>query len=140
MRKREILFLCTGNSCRSQMAEGFAHQMGWDAYSAGTKPEIDVNPFAIKVMSEIDIDISNHIPQSVNEYLDENFNIIATVCDNARETCPVFSGSSDHQIHHGFEDPADVTGSDGEITKVYRRIRDEIRDWVTEIKGEFNLK
>ena len=122
------------------MAEGFAHQMGWDAYSAGTKPEIDVNPFAIKVMLEIDIDISNHIPQSVNEYLDENFNIIATVCDNARETCPVFTGSSKHQIHHGFEDPADATGSDGEITKVYRRIRDEIRDWVTELKGEFNLK
>ena len=115
------------------MAEGFAHQMGWDAYSAGTKPEIDVNPFAIKVMLEIDIDISNHIPQSVNEYLDENFNIIATVCDNARETCPVFSGSSDHQIHHGFEDPANATGSDEEITKVYCRIRDEIRDWVKEL-------
>ena len=133
--KRKILFLCTGNSCRSQMAEGFAHQMGWDAYSAGTKPEIDVNPFAIKVMSEIDIDISNHIPQSVNEYLDENFNIIATVCDNARETCPIFSGSSDHQIHHGFEDPAEANGSDGEITEVYRRIRDEIQDWVKELMG-----
>ena len=89
--------------------------------------------------TEIDIDISNHIPQSVNEYLDENFNIIATVCNNAHETCPVFTGSSKHQIHHGFEDPADATGSDGEITKVYRRIRDEIRDWVTELKGEFNL-
>ena len=115
------------------MAEGFALDMGWDAYSAGTKPEIDVNPFAIKVMSEIDIDISNHIPQSVNEYLDENFNIIATLCDNARETCPVFSGSSDHQIHHGFEDPADARGSDGEITKVYCRIRDEILDWGKEL-------
>ena len=84
-------------------------------------------------MIEIGIDISNHVPQSVNEYLDENFNIIATVCDNARETCPVFSSSSDHQIHHGFEDPADATGSDREITKVYRRIRDEIRDWVTKL-------
>ena len=115
------------------MAEGFAHNMGWDAYSAGTKPEIEVNPFAIIVMTEIGIDISNHIPQSVNEYLDENFNIIATVCDNARETCPIFSGSSDHQIHHGFEDPADATGSDGEITKVYRCIRDEILDWVKEL-------
>ena len=107
--------------------------MGWDAYSAGTKPEIEVNPFAIKVMTEIDIDISNHIPQSVNEYLDENFEIVATMCDNARETCPVFTGVSKHQIHRGFEDPADASGSDGEITEVYRRIRDEIRDWVTKL-------
>ena len=114
--------------------------MGCDAYSAGTKPEIEVNPFAIKVMTEIGIDISNHIPQSVNEYLNENFNIIATVCNNAHATCPAFTSSSDHQIHLGFEDPADATGSDGEITKVYRRIRDEIRDWVTELKKEFNLK
>ena len=113
--------------------------MGWEAYSAGTNPEIEVNPFAVKVMTEIGIDISNHIPQSINEYLDENFNVIATVCDNARKTCPVFTGSSDHQIHHGFEDPADAAGSDGEITKVYRRIRDEILDWVTELKREFNL-
>ena len=133
LEKRKILFLCTGNSCRSQIAEGFALDMGWDAYSAGTKPEIEVNPFAIKVMTEIDIDISNHIPQSVNEYLDENFNIIATVCNNAHETCPVYTSSSKHQIHHGFEDPADATGSDGEITKVYRRIRDEIRVWVAKL-------
>ena len=139
LEKRRILFICTGNSCRSQMAEGIAREAGLESYSAGTNPEIEVNPFAVKVMTEIGIDISNHIPQSVNEYLDENFNIIATLCDNARETCPVFSGSSDHQIHHGFEDPVDATGSDGEITKVYRRIRDEIRDWVTELKGEFNL-
>ena len=115
------------------MAEGFAYQMGWDAYSAGTKPEIKINPFAVKVMIEIGIDISNHIPQSVNEYLDENFNIIATVCDNVHETCPIFSGSFDHQIHHGFEDPADARGSNGEITKVYCRIRDEILDWVKEL-------
>ena len=115
------------------MAEGFALEMGWDAYSAGTKPEIDVNPFAIKVMLEIDIDISNHIPQSVNEYLDKNFNIIATVCNNAHATCPVFTGSSKHQIHHSFEDPAYTTGSDTEITEVYCRIRDEIRDWVKKL-------
>ena len=133
LEKRKILFLCTGNSCRSQIAEGFALDMGWDAYSAGTKPEIEVNPFAEKVMMEIGIDISNHFPQSVNEYLDENFEIIAIVCNNAHETCPVFTGSLKHQIHHGFEDPSDATGSDGEITKVYRRIRDEIRDWVTKL-------
>ena len=115
------------------MAEGLAHDMGWAAYSAGTKPELEVNPFAKKVMIEIGIDISKHLPQSVNEYLDENFNIIATVCDNAREKCPLFTGSSDHQIHHGFEDPADARGSDGEITEVYRRIRDEIQDWITKL-------
>jgi arsenate reductase len=109
--------------------------MGWDAYSAGIKPETQVNPFAINVMAEIGIDIAQHTPESISKYLDENFDIVATLCDNARETCPVFSGSSDHQIHHGFEDPADARGSDGEITEVYRRIRDEIRDWVKELTG-----
>ena len=133
MGKRKILFLCTGNSCRSQMAEGFTHQMGWDAYSAGTKPETQVNPFAINVMAEIGIDISYHTPEPISKYLDENFDIVATLCDNARETCPVFTGVSKHQIHCGFEDPADTTGSDMEITKVYRRIRDEIREWVKEL-------
>ena len=116
------------------MMEGFALNMGWDAYSAGTKPEIEVNPFAIKVMTEIGIDISNHIPQSVNEYLDENFDIVATLCDNARETCSVFTGVSKYQIHNGFIDPADATGSDGEITEVYRQVRDEIQEWVAELK------
>ena len=115
------------------MAEGFARKAGWKAFSAGTKPENDVNSFAIKVMIDIGIDISNHVPQSVNEYLNKNFNIIATVCDNARETCPIFSGSSDQQVHHNFEDPADATGSKEEITKVYCRIRDEIRDWIKEL-------
>ena len=136
MEKRKILFLCTGNSCRSQMAEGFANQMGWDAYSAGTKPEAEVNPFAVKVMAEIGINISLHSPDHISMYLDANFEIIATVCDNARETCPVFTDRSDHQIHHGFEDPADAAGSDEEITEVYRRIRDEIRGWVKELTGD----
>ena len=140
MGKRKILFLCTGNSCRSQMAEGFALDMGWDAYSAGTKPEIQGNPFAINVMAEIGVDISQHTPEPISKYLDENFYIVATLCDNARETCPVFTGVSKHQIHNGFIDPADATGSDGEITEVYRQVRDEIRDWVIELKEEFNLK
>ena len=139
LEKRKILFLCTGNSWRSQMAEGIARDVGWESYSAGTKPEFKINPFAKRVMIEIGIDISKHSPQSVNEYLNENFEIIATVCDNARETCPVFTGSSDHKIHHGFEDPADATGSDREITEVYRCIRDDIRDWMKELMGEFNL-
>jgi len=119
------------------MAEGFALDMGWDAYSAGTKPEIEVNSFAVSVMAEVGIDISHHIPKPVSKYLDKNFDIIATVCDNARETCPVFTGSSKHQIHQGFIDPADAAGSDGEITEVYRRIRDKIQIWVDAISRDY---
>ena len=137
MARKKILILCTGNSCRSQMAEGFAHHVGWKAFSAGTKPEVEVNPFAVKVMAEIGIDISNHIPQSVNEFLHEDFNLVATVCDNAREVCPVFTGKCEHQMHHGFTDPANATGSDAEITEVYRQVRDEIREWLGEISREY---
>ena len=119
------------------MAEGFAHQMGWDAYSAGTKPETQVNPFAINVMAEIGIDILHHTPEPIGKYLDKNFDIVATLCDNARETCPVFTGISKHQIHYGFIDPADAAGSDKEITKVYRRIRDEIQEWIDAISRDY---
>ncbi len=133
MEKRKILFLCTGNSCRSQMAEGFAQEMGWNAYSAGTKPEIEVNPFAVKVMEEMGIDIAGHVPEPISKYLDKDFDIVVTVCNNAREACPLFTGSCKQQIHNGFIDPADAAGSDAEITKVYRQVRDEIQVWVTEL-------
>ena len=133
MEKRKILFLCTGNSCRSQMAEGIAREGGWESCSAGTKPEIKVNPFAVNVMREIGIDISQHTPKPVSKYLNENFYIVATVCDNARDACPVFTGNYEYQIHHGFADPADATGNDEQITEVYRRVRDEILKWVTEL-------
>jgi arsenate reductase len=133
MEKRKILFLCTGNSCRSQMAEGFAHEMGWHAYSAGTKPEIQVNPFAVKVMEEMGIDIAAHMPEPVSTYLEKDFDIVATVCDNAQKACPVFTGRCKQKIHHGFIDPADATGSDAEITEVYRQVRDEIREWMAEL-------
>ena len=119
------------------MAEGFANQRGWDAYSAGTKPEAEVNPFAVKVMAEVGIDISHCTPKSVNEYLEKKFYIVFTVCDNTREACPVFTDSSEHQIHHGFEDPANGTGNDREITEVYRRIRDEIQKWVDAISRDY---
>jgi len=115
------------------MAEGFALDMGWDAYSAGTKPEIEVNSFAVSVMAEVGIDISHHTPKPVSKYLDENFDIIATVCDNARETCPVFTASCNKKIHHGFIDPADAAGSDEEIRKVYHLVRDEIQEWMTKL-------
>ena len=119
------------------MAEGFARGSGWQAYSAGTTPESTVNPFAVQVMAEIGIDISHHIPQSINEYLDGNYYLIATVCDNAKEKCPVFTGSCEHKIHYGFEDPADASGSDKEITKVYRQIRDEIQVWIKKISRNY---
>ena len=115
------------------MAEGFAHKMGWDAYSAGTNPETQVNPFAINVMAEIGIDIAQHTPEPISKYLDEKFDIVATLCDNARETCSIFTEASDRQIHNGFIDPAATTGSDGEITEVYRQVRDEIRGLVKEL-------
>ena len=134
---KKILFLCTGNSCRSQMAEGFAHKMGWQAFSAGTKPETKVNPFAVKVMENIDIDISHHIPESVNKYLDDNFDIVATVCDNARETCPLFTGEFIHMIHYGFNDPAKAIGNHHKIITVYRQVRDEIGAWVEKLNKEY---
>ena len=138
--KNKILILCTGNSCRSQMAEGFAHKDGWMAFSAGTKPESKVNPFAVNVMLEIGIDISHHKPQSVNEFLDENFYLIAIICNKARKTCPVFKGISEYQIYHGFEDPADAIGSDREITEVYRQVRDEIQCWLEELRKDYLSK
>ena len=138
--KKKILILCTGNSCRSQMAEGFARQAGWQACSAGTKPEIEVNPVAVKVMTEIGIDISQHTPESINKYLNVDFDIVATVCNNARETCPVMTGSYLHQIHHGFDDPFETKGNNSDITIVYRRIRDEIQVWVDTISEDYLKK
>ena len=135
--KKKILIICTGNSCRSQIAEGFSHEAGWQAYSAGTKPEADINPFAVQVMKELGIDISHHIPQPVNKYLDKNFYLVATLCNNAKETCPIFTGIYKHKIHNGFEDPADAIGSDIEITKVYRQLRDEIQVWVEKLGRDY---
>ena len=121
------------------MAEGFAREAGWQAFSAGTKPEVEVNPFAVKVMAEIGIDISHHIPQSVNEYLEDDFDLVATVCDNARESCPVFMGECNYKIHNGFTDPANATGDDAEIAELYRKVRDEIRDWINNLSKVWNL-
>ena len=120
------------------MAEGFAQEAGWQAFSAGTKPEVEVNPFAVTVMAEIGIDISHHIPQSVNEFLHENFDLVATVCENARAACPVLTGECNYKIHNGFTDPVNATGGDIEITKVYRKVRDEIRDWINNLSKVWN--
>jgi len=126
----KVLILCTGNSCRSQMAEGFLKSFapGIAVYSAGTRPEKAVNPYAVKVMKEAMIDLSGHRPTNVDVFVDESFDYVVTVCDNAKEICPVFTGEVKNRLHIGFEDPADATGSEAEILSTYRRIRDEIKN------------
>ena len=127
--KKRILILCTGNSCRSQMAEGFLKSLdqNLEVYSAGTKPAEKVNPFAIKAMTEVGIDISNGVAEDVEKYLSQSFDYVITVCDNAKETCPVFLGDVKHRLHIGFDDPADAVGTEEEVMPVYRRVRDEIK-------------
>ncbi len=127
--KAKFLILCTGNSCRSQMAEGYLRHLDpeLEIYSAGTRPAGKVNPYAVTVMKEIGIDISQQVPESVEKYMGSEFDYVITVCDNAKEVCPVFTGKVKNRLHIGFDDPADAIGSDEEILKEYRRIRDLIR-------------
>lgn len=125
----KILVLCTGNTCRSQMAEGFLKSFDSDleVYSAGTKSEERVNPNAIEVMQEIDINISINKPKPVDEFLDKEFDYVITVCDGAKDICPVFTGKVKHLLHIGFDDPADARGSKEYVLSEFRRIRDEIK-------------
>ena len=125
----KILILCTGNSCRSQIAEGFLKSFDakLEVYSAGTNPSSRVHPIAVKVMKEIGIDISQNVPQNVDRFLSQSFDYVITVCDNAKETCPVFTGKVKHRLHIGFEDPADATGTEEEIVAVFRKVRDQIK-------------
>lgn len=124
-----ILILCTGNSCRSQMAEGFLKDFDTSLFvrSAGTDPSGQIHPKAVKVMAEAGIDISGGSPENIDRYLNEEWDYVITVCDNARETCPVFTGKVGQQLHIGFEDPAIAKGTDDEIMAIFRRIRDEIK-------------
>ena len=124
-----ILILCTGNSCRSQIAEGFLKSFdnNLEVYSAGTNPSEHVHSKAVTVMKEVGIDISEGYPEDVEKYLDQSFDYVITVCDNARETCPVFPGIVKNRLHIGFEDPAEATGNEEEIYEVFRTIRDEIK-------------
>ena len=126
---KRILILCTGNSCRSQIAEGFlkSFDKSLEVFSAGTKPSTQVHPKAIQVMDEIEIDISNGKPEDVEKYLSQSFEFVITVCDNAKESCPIFIGKVKEQLHIGFEDPAEAEGSEEEILNVFRKIRDEIK-------------
>ena len=131
LEKKKILFICTHNSARSQMAEGLLNALGGDryeAFSAGTETS-EVRPQAIEVMREIGIDISDHTSKSLDPFLDKELDLVVTVCDHAKESCPYFPGGKE-SLHKGFDDPAAARGSDEDKTRVFRRVRDEIRDWV----------
>jgi arsenate reductase len=133
MDKKRILFICTHNSARSQMAEGLVnalHAGRFMAFSAGTEPG-QLRPAAVKVIGEIGIDISGHRSKSVNEFMGQRFDFIVTVCDNARQGCPFFPGGKEY-IHHAFLDPAACTGTEEDILGCFRRSRDEIRRWIEE--------
>lgn len=127
---QRILILCTGNSCRSQMAEGFLKSFdpSLKVFSAGTKAAAHVHSKAIQVMSEVGIDLSKNVPKMVDQFLMQSFDYVITVCDNAKETCPVFIGPVKHRMHIGFDDPAEATGTEEEILSVFRRVRDEIKE------------
>jgi arsenate reductase len=122
------------------MAEGFLKSFDprMEVYSAGTVPAERVHPKAIKVMREVGIDLSGHLPKLVDEFLHMDFDYVITVCDHAREQCPVFTGRVYHQEHIGFEDPAEAAGTEEEIMGVFRKVRDEIRErlfrWYLDIK------
>ena len=132
--KKRVLILCTGNSARSQMAEGLLRHDAGDKYeveSAGMAPSI-VRPEAIEAMKEIGTDISGHRSKSADEFVGQHFDYIITVCDNAKETCPFFPGNA-VRIHQSFEDPPPETAGDYESRlKIFRRVRDEMRGWLRE--------
>ncbi|HVP63576.1 MAG TPA: arsenate reductase ArsC [candidate division Zixibacteria bacterium] len=131
MKKERVLILCTGNSARSQMAEGLLRHVAGDrfeVFSAGTKP-VGLNPNAINALAEVGIDISKHRSKSVDEFLGQQFDYIITVCDNAKESCPIFPGNG-RRVHHSFEDPA--TASPEQQPAQFRKVRDQIRLWLNE--------
>ena len=126
---KTILILCTGNSCRSQMAEGFlkSFDQALKVNSAGTNPATRVHPKAIAVMKEVGIDLIGASPKSVEQFIHQPFDYVITVCDHAKETCPVFIGKVKHRLHIGFDDPAEAVGTEDEVWSEFRRVRDEIR-------------
>ena len=135
MSKQRVLFLCTGNSARSQMSEGLVnHFLGhtWTASSAGTEPTGNVHPLAVKAMADLGIDISHQRSKSVEEFRDVAFDIVITVCDHAAETCPLWLGRGT-VVHAGFPDPAAAVGDENEQLAVFRRVRDGLRETVFDI-------
>jgi arsenate reductase len=139
MRKKRVLFLCTTNSCRSQMAEGIlraAGGNGFEADSAGAKPAF-VHPLATKVMAEAGIDISNQKSKSVDRFQGQEFDYVITLCgDNARSVCPVFIGKAKHRLHWNFPDPAETKGSEQEKLESFSKVRDQIKERLEEFVKE----
>ena len=135
--KPKVLFLCTGNSCRSQMAEGFLRHRAGDQFevaSAGTHPST-LNSEAVEAMREVGIDISIHRSKGIGELLGQHFNYVITVCGRAKESCPIFPGAT-YQYHWPFDDPAAAKGSSEERKAVFRRVRDEIAQRIREFIDE----
>lgn len=126
----KILILCTGNSCRSQMAHGFLQSFDKNlkVCSAGTEPAKQVNQTAVQVMKELGVDISHHKPKMVDQYIREEWDYVITVCDHANESCPLFMGKVKHRLHIGFEDPSYAQGSEEFILSEFYRVRDEIKE------------
>ena len=134
--KIRILFICTHNSARSQIAEGLVNKFlnkKYMAFSGGTEPSM-VNPFAVKAMAEIGIDISKHASKGLDEFLSQDFDYVITVCDNANENCPYFPGGK-VRMHKSFKDPATVEGDDTVKLEAFRQARDEIKEWLEEKFG-----
>jgi arsenate reductase len=135
---KRILILCTGNSCRSQMAEGYLRNYAKDeaeVYSAGIETH-GVNPKAIEIMKEDGIDISQHTSNNVDEYRNINFDFVITVCDNAKEQCPIFPSTA-KQLHQNFPDPAKATGSAEEVMQQFRNVRDQIKKFSSDFVKEY---
>jgi len=134
--KQRILFLCTHNSCRSQMAEGLAnHVLGeaFQAFSAGTEAT-RVNPLAIEVLAELGIDISCQRSKTIDDFAGDSFDYVVTLCGDANEKCPLFFGGV-QRIHQGFDDPSRLNGFREDLLPEYRRVRDEIREWIDHYFG-----
>lgn len=138
--KEKVLFLCTHNSARSQMAEGLLRALlgsQYDSFSAGTAPG-KLNPYVVKAMAEIGIDLSSHYSKSLEQFLNDKFDYVVTVCDNAKENCPYFPGGK-IMLHESFPDPSALTGTDEEIMIGIREVRDEIKDWIILTFGKNNI-
>jgi arsenate reductase len=137
MNRKTVLFLCTHNSARSQMAEGLLRDRygdRYEVYSAGTE-STEVRPLAIEVMQEAGIDLSGHTSTTIDDLGDRTYDVVVTVCDNAREACPHLP-ARERNLHQGFEDPSAATGTDEERRRVFRRVRDALADWIDETFGE----
>lgn len=129
---KRVLILCTGNSCRSQMAEELWEKLGqgeWEAESAGSKPSGYVHPLAIRAMRELEIELCGNTSKSLEQFRNQEFDLVVTVCNNAREACPVFPGAG-VSLHWPFDDPADAVGTDDDKMVVFRRVRDEIKSTI----------